>query len=134
MMLAEDIKLRVDPASAEASSPVALNRRQPTVSSGNLKNAAAYFALRAKTARKPEIKKRFHEMATFYDRIASILPKFPDGYKQPKNTYSSRLHDLAEECRTMADYCKDETSRRRLLALAEQYKGRVGQLRETPGT
>jgi hypothetical protein len=101
------------------------------VSFGNLKNAAAYFALRAKTARKPEIKKRFQQMATFYGRIANILPKFPQGYKQPENKYSSRLQDRVEECRAMAACCDDETCRRRLLELAEEYKRAGDQLSET---
>jgi hypothetical protein len=100
------------------------------VSFGNLKNAAAYFALRAKTARKPEIKKRFQQMAAFYDRIASIIPKFPYGYKQPENKYSSRLQDRAEECRAMAECCDDEICRRRLLDLAEEYKRSRDQLCE----
>jgi hypothetical protein len=101
------------------------------VSFGNLKNAAAYFALRAKTARKPEIKRRFQRMATFYDRVASILPKFPEGYKQPEHGYSSRLQDRAEECRAIAECCDDETCRRRLLELAEEYKRSGDQLCET---
>jgi hypothetical protein len=61
-------------------------------------------------------------MATFYDRVASILPNFPDGYNQPGNRYSSRMQDREAECRSMASCCDDEICRRRLLELAEEYK------------
>jgi hypothetical protein len=59
-------------------------------------------------------------MATFYGRIANILPNFPEGYKQPENGYSSRLQDRAEECGAIAQCCDDETYRRRLVDLAEE--------------
>lgn len=85
------------------------------------RNGSSYFALRAKKARKPGIKERFLEDAAFYDTLASITPTFPHGYQRPASS-GNRWRDRAEECRTMAACFENETCRRRLIGIAEEYE------------
>ena len=82
---------------------------------------AQYFDQCAKKAREEDARQRFEEVAGFYRKLAAIAADFPPKFPGGKIWRGTRWEKRAEECRTMADYFVDPTTKAMMIRLADTY-------------
>ena len=82
---------------------------------------ALHFEQCAKRAREEDSRQRFQEVAGFYRKLAGIAADFPPRFPGGKIWHGTRLEKRAEECRTMAEYFTDPTTKAMMDRLADTY-------------
>ena len=83
---------------------------------------ALHFKKCASKARDEGARQQFGDAAEFYRELAAIAPDFPPRFPGGKIWHGSRWEKRAEECRTMAEYFKDPTTKAMMNRLADTYE------------